>query len=192
MKARVYITLVLSRAQLGRGHHTHTRGSCVSLLISTWRADCQLSCTCSRRLPVQPHGCHSWNGCFMRTAMQRGSMEHSCRSSTLWCCHQKRFAGEKTRVGITKWPQHSAKNTKQDVLYLWSYMLLTRTPKSSPISWSVHLTFFCYVSGHFSHKWSMGTDLFLLCQEHRGSKLKGVILMENRSAVARIRERGRK
>lgn len=35
MKARVYITPVLSRAQLGRGHHTHMRGLCVSLLIST-------------------------------------------------------------------------------------------------------------------------------------------------------------
>lgn len=35
MNVRVYITLVLSRAQLGRGYHTYMRSLCLFLFINT-------------------------------------------------------------------------------------------------------------------------------------------------------------
>lgn len=108
--------------------------------------------------------------------MQRGSVEHSCRSYTLWCFNQKHFAGENTRVGITKLLQHSAKKYRKGCsLFVVVYVTKTKNTETSLISLSIHLIFSCHVSDVFviNHLWR---QKYSCCTGRTEGNLKGILL----------------
>lgn len=142
MNARVYITLVLPRAQLGRGYCKYMWDLCLSLFINTLGGQ-------SARSHVPFPGCCKFNHVVVIPEMDV-PLEQPCKEGA-WSIHAgAKFCGvsikstllEKTQeLELQNYHNTQLKIPKRMFFICGCMLPTTRTPRSSLVSLSIHLNF---------------------------------------------------